>query len=437
MGLGTEKYYNNQDMHTITPEDVRKKLIINPGTLYLDFTASGLGYEPIERRMHEVLQRYANTHSEVGAHAVATTEAYNAARASLRVSLQIADDAVVLPVGTGVTAAIKKFQEIIGIYIPPATRKRFAVHAGGTRRPLVVVGPYEHHSNELSFREALCDVVRVPLDGCGCTNMRALTQILAENAGREIIGSFSAASNVTGLLSPLQDIHACIRACGGILCVDAATYSAHGNVPADIYDALFLSPHKLIGGPGSCGILVIKRRLYDSALSPTFAGGGTVSYVSRTSQVYAADIEMREDAGTPGILQCIRASEAYALRNMVGLAVIEARECALREYVLHHFGRMPEVVLYSSTTLPSVPIFSFNVQGRSPYAVAEALSTKWGIQTRAGCSCAGPYAHDILGLEDNVVADEKPGWVRVGFTYIHTLQDVDYFFSSLKKVIAQ
>lgn len=423
-------------MTQVTPEEVRKKLIIDPTVLYLDFTASGLGYEPIESRVREVLRTYANTHSEVGAHARATTEAYARARASLRESLALSDDMLLFPSGTGVTGAIKKFQEIIGIYMPPATQKRFSFSSRDTQKPLVIVGPYEHHSNELTFREALCDVVRVPLSHDGGVAIEALERILEKHKDREIIGSFSAASNVTGICTPLTVISEHIRAQGGIMCVDAATYSAHGNVPSDVYDALFLSPHKLIGGPGSCGLLVLKKQLYDATLPPTCAGGGTVSYVSRTSQVYTDDSEAREDAGTPGITQLIRAAEAYALRNAIGLEVIAERERALRAYALGQFVHMPQVTLYSSPVLPSVPIFSFNVQGMSPYTVAEKLSSEYGIQTRAGCSCAGPYGHDLLGLDDVAHREgEKPGWVRVGFTYIHTTKDIDYFFASLKRVM--
>jgi selenocysteine lyase/cysteine desulfurase len=422
-------------MNTVTPEAVRAQVIVDPGVLYLDFTASGLGYLPIEHRLHEVLYTYANTHSEIGTHARATTQAYTDARASLKVSLGLSGDTVVLPAGTGVTGAIKKFQEVMGIYIPPATKKRLG-KVDGARKPLVIVGPYEHHSNEVSFREALCDVVRVPRAPDGSVDMSVLERILHEHQGREIIGSFSAASNVTGICAPLPEISARIRACGGVMCVDAATYSAHGNVPEEVYDALFLSPHKLIGGPGSCGLLVMKKRLYDPSLAPTFAGGGTVSYVSRTTQVYADDVEAREDAGTPGIMQLIRAAEAYALRNAVGLEVIQERERVLRTYALERFARVPRLTLYSSVSLPSVPIFSFTVEGKSPYAIAEELSVAHGIQTRAGCSCAGPYGHELLGLEDGVVGEEKPGWVRVGFTYIHTTDDVDRFFSALVQVVS-
>jgi selenocysteine lyase/cysteine desulfurase len=180
----------------------------------------------------------------------------------------------------------------------------------------------------------------------------------------------------------------------------------------------------------------MKKRLYDEALPPTFGGGGTVAYVSRTSHAYLDDCEAREDAGTPGILQLIRAAEAYALRNAVGLEVIHEREEKLGVYVHERFSSLSGITLYSSRTLPSVPIFSFNVEGMSPYTIADILSREYGIQTRAGCSCAGPYGHDLLGIQDGEVSNEKPGWVRVGFTYIHTERDVDYFFSALNKIVA-
>ncbi len=426
-------------MNSISTESVRKNIIIENDTLYLDFTASGLAYKPIEDKILQLLKTYANTHSRVGKNANATTLAYARARESLRKTLAIGDDAYILPTGTGATGAIKKLQEILGLYIPPATRKRYNVSINS--KPLVIVGPFEHHSNELSWREALCDTVRIRLNTYGAIDLNHLAELLNKHKNREIIGTFSAASNVTGLLNPIEEIYKLIKEYDGIMCVDAAALSAHANVSAKFYDALFLSPHKLIGGPGSCGLLVIKKDLYDKSLPPTFAAGGTVSYVSRSDHFYEDNVEVREDAGTPGILQLVRASLAYELRNLIGIKAIQEEEEMLHKLILQNLSKLEGVEIYSHKTLPSLPIFAFNIIGLSPYVVTKHLSDEFGIQTRAGCSCAGPYGHDLLGLEDsndtkiNKGSYKEFGWVRASFSYIHTEKDIKYFINALKSII--
>lgn len=414
-------------------EHIRKNIILKNGIYYFDFTASGLAYKPIEDEIIKVLETYANTHSISSSNAFKTAEIYENSRRELKYFLDLDDSFYLFACGSGATGAIKKFQEILGIYAPPALKKRYKLKPD-ENSPLVVLGPYEHHSNEVSFRQALCEVERIRLDKNGGIDFNHLEQILKINVGREIIASFSMASNVTGILSDYRKIYTLVKSYGGIVAYDAASFSAYANIDCDYFDALFLSPHKLLGGVGSCGLLAIKK-VIANADEPTFAGGGTVSYVSKNYVVFAKDSEQLEEAGTPPILGLIRANLAYKLRNEIGFETIYENESELGVYFEERMAEIPELTCYCSNGLKHLPIFAFNVTGVSPYELAKVLSREFGIQTRAGCSCAGPYGHDLLHLKEDALFTHKPGWVRAGFHYTHTLKDVDYLIEAIKSSI--
>ena len=419
----------------VSIDEIRKNIILKKGVRYFDYTASGLAYAPIERKIAKYLKTYANTHSESASNALKTQKRYEKARQSLKDALGLDERFYLISAGCGSTGAIKKFQEIMGIYLPPMSANRLGEEAvKGANLPLVIISPYEHHSNEVSLREGLCEVVRIPLSKSGEINFGRLDQLLKINSKREIIGSFSAASNVTGIISDYKKIYVMMKRYGATVAFDAASFSSHDNLDADYFDALFLSPHKLLGGVGSCGLLAIKKELVKSD-KPTFAAGGTVSYVSRSSHFFAPSVERAEEGGTQHVMGLIRASLAYELRNEVGLDVIKSREDELARQFCEGLDKIPEVVSYCPRGVPRLPIFAFNVKGVSPYDFAEALSKDYDVQTRAGCACAGPYGHDLLGLKDNQKFDQKPGWVRVSLHYSHTQKDVAYLLKAIKKTI--
>lgn len=411
---------------------IRKNIIKDKNILYFDYTASGQAYKPIEQTILALLKTYANTHSEVASSALATSAHYAKAREDLKKALEIDERFYLFPCGTGATGAIKKFQELMGIYIPPKTLSRFTCKPKNL--PIVFVGPYEHHSNELSFREGLCEVIRIPLDAHEKIDTDYLEKMLQKYHKHEIIASFSVASNVTGIVSDYRSLYTLIKAHGGILCLDAAAASPYINIDCRYYDALFLSPHKLLGGVGACGILVMKKALCTQS-KPTFAGGGTVGYVSRTTHQFLSDKEMIEDAGTPAIIQLIRASLAYNLRNEIGLDTIAKLEEELKFYFGSRVREIEGVKLYCKYAQEKLPIFSLNFEGVNPYDISRYLSEHFGIQTRAGCSCAGPYGHDLLSLEDGQSFDEKPGWLRITIHYTHTKKEIEILLKALKEAL--
>ncbi|PUE65735.1 aminotransferase class V-fold PLP-dependent enzyme [Arcobacter caeni] len=403
---------------------------------YFDYTASGLAFRQIENRIHDVLETYANTHSKEASNADKTTNYYELARSSLVKNLELTDDFAILPSGYGTTAAIKHFQELMGLYIPPATKKRFALQINKRTAPLVIVGPYEHHSNEVSFREAFCEVKRINLDKDGLIDLNHLKVVLEENKNREIIASFCVASNVTGIITPYEEISKLLRTYNAVVCFDAAASSPYMNIPCHLYDALFMSPHKLLGGPASCGLLVIKKSLVDTTIAPSFSGGGTVEYVNKTSQTYKKGIEEREDAGTPPILQFIRASLAYQLRNEIGFELIKKQKDELKEYFISELKKIPNCEIYGNQEASNIGIISFNIKGLNPYELCNRLSLENNFQTRAGCSCAGPYGHDLLGIEE-LDMNNRPGWVRVSIHFSQTKQEIQNLVDGIKKISFQ
>lgn len=401
---------------------------------YFDYTASGLAFRQIENRIFDVLETYANTHSKEASNADTTSNYYELARKNLAKSLELNDEFAILPSGCGTTAAIKKFQELLGIYIPPATVKRFGITVAKKKLPLIIVGPYEHHSNEVSYREALCEVIRIKLTNDGLVDLVQLKEVLQENMHREIIGCFCIASNVSGIITPYEEISKLIKRYGGKVLFDAAASSPYINVPCELYDALVLSPHKLLGGPGSCGLLIIKKDLIDTSIPPSFAGGGTVEYVNKDLQLYQKDVEIREDAGTPPILQFIRASLAYQLRNEIGFDFIKNRKNELKEYFISELKEIPNCIIYGNQEVENIGIVSFNIKGLSPYDLCNNLSSTDSFQTRAGCSCAGPYGHDLLGIKELDI-NNRPGWVRISIHFSQTKEDIKNLIESIKKIV--
>lgn len=413
--------------------DLKKDIILKKNVLYFDFAASALALKSVEKQILKILQSYANTHSDSSLNSFITQKLYEEARLKIKKSLALSDEFALIACGTGSSGAIKKFQELLGIYVPPVLKEKYFARVKKQSLPLVLVGPYEHHSNELSFREGLCECIRIPLNANGEIDFNVLEHILEQNQKRQIIASFSLASNVTGILSDFKHICKLVRAYKGIVAFDGSSFIPYRDIACEFYDALFISSHKLLGGVGACGLLAIKKSL--CGLKPSFAAGGTVGYVSRTSQCYLCNEEALEEGGTPGILQLIRASLAFEVKESATRLKRHKKEKTLREYFFQKLELVPNVKIYAGNLKERLLIFSFNIEGISPFDLAFELSKKFHIETRAGCACAGPYGHDLLGLKDDEKLDYKPGWLRVSLHYTHEKEDIDYFFEALKQSI--
>lgn len=401
---------------------------------YFDFTASGLCVENVDAEMSLISTKYANTHSRDASLSSYMNDCWDSARKSLFQTLDISSlEFEIIPTGFGSTAAIKKFQELIGIYVPPKVKKRCNLSI--IDKPVVLIGPYEHHSNDISYRESIAEVQRLILNEEGNICLIDLEEKLYQNEHRETFVCISAASNVTGIITDIAKISELARKYKAFVCVDAATSSPYMNIPCSFYDAMFLSPHKAIGGPGSTGLLVIRKSLVDLSLPPTFGGGGTVCYVNSEEHYYEGDLHVREIAGTPGILQFIRAAKAYKLRNDFGLDKIKSIKKNLHHYFVEELLKIKGVTIYGNMETENIGICSFNIDGFSPYDLCSELSSKYQIETRAGCSCAGPYGHILLGLPNDPNISPDVGWLRVSIHFTHNKTDLDYLLTALKEIV--
>jgi selenocysteine lyase/cysteine desulfurase len=429
---------------------------------YADYTASGRSVTFVEDFIRtEVLPRYANTHSESSGTGRQTTALREDARRTIRDAVGGDDETVVIFCGSGSTGAIDKLIGILGLRIPAALEDRYQLtaHIPADQRPVVFVGPFEHHSNELLWRESVADVVTIPEDSDGHLSVAALTEALAAYADRPLkIGSFSAASNVTGIVTNTHTISDLLHANGALSFWDCAAAAPHADIrmydtcdthPGAYKDAVFMSPHKFVGGPGTPGVLVVRRSLLANRV-PTVPGGGTVDYVNTLEHHYIADPAHREEGGTPAIVESIRAGLVFGLKSAVGTDVIREREAAFLERAMASWLANPNITVLGEPNAERLSIVSFVVRrdgGRYLHHnfVVALLNDMFGIQARGGCSCAGPYGHRLLGIdldrshrfEREIIAGcegIKPGWVRVSFDY--TLSDtvVDYIIEAVNQV---
>ncbi len=429
---------------------------------YADYTASGRALSFLEDFIRdEVLPRYANTHTESSGTGLQTTRLREDARAIIRDAVGGNDETVVIFAGSGCTGAIDKLIGVLGLRIPSPLEDAFNLsdRIPADRRPVVFIGPYEHHSNELPWRESIADVVPIPADADGHIDLALLEAELRRHEERPLkIGSFSAASNVTGILSDTVAISSLLHRHGALSFWDfaaAAPYIAiemcgpEGGDPLGYMDAVFLSPHKLIGGPSTPGVLVVRRELLTNRV-PDVPGGGTVAYVNSTDHQYLSDPVHREEGGTPAIVEAIRAGLVFQLKEAVGVEVIRAHEDQYLRRAVERWRAEPGIEILGNLDAERLSIVSFVVRAPSGkylhhnYVVA-LLNDLFGIQSRGGCSCAGPYGHQLLGIDlDRSHEFEreitrgcegiKPGWVRVNFNYFLSDAVVDYVIEAVRLV---
>jgi selenocysteine lyase/cysteine desulfurase len=429
---------------------------------YADYTASGRSLDFIEDFIRDaVLPRYANTHTESSGTGLATTRLREDARRIIRDAVGGTADDLVIFCGSGATAAVNKLIGILELRIPAGLdeRYRLADRIPDGERPVVFVGPYEHHSNELPWRESIAEVVVIAADADGHIDLADLERQLMRHAQRPLlIGSFSAASNVTGILTDTAAVTRLLHAHGALSFWDYAAAGPYvpirlgGSGPGagDHKDAVFLSPHKFPGGPQTPGVLVVRRDLVRNSV-PTAPGGGTVAFVDPIGHRYLDDPVAREEGGTPAIVESIRAGLVFALKQAVGTDLIAAREERLWRHVLRRWADSTGIEVLGSLQAARLSIISFRIRHGTQYLhhnfVVALLNDLFGIQARGGCSCAGPYGHRLLAIgptRSHALREEighgcdgvKPGWTRVNLNYFISAATADYIAAAVELIAA-
>jgi len=427
---------------------------------YADYTASGRSIGFIEDFLRaEVLPRYANTHTESSGTGLQTTRFREDARRIIADACGAGPEDAVVFCGSGATSAIHKLVDVLNLIIPPDLDQQWKLseQIPAEARPVVFIGPFEHHSNELPWRESIADVVTIHEDSDGHVDLAELERELVKYASRPLrIGSFSAASNVTGIATDTNAVASLLHRHGALSFWDyaaAAPYvdmsmKAPASDPLAYKDAIFISPHKFIGGPGTPGVLVAKRALFKNRV-PAMPGGGTVKYVNEVEHRYDDVVEHREEGGTPAIIESIRAGLVFQLKGAVGVPSIREREHSFIRRAIARWQKVPNLEILGNADAERLSIVSFVVRHGKRYVhhnfVAQLLNDLFGVQARAGCACAGPYGHRLLGIDlERSRSFEreimrgcegiKPGWVRVNFNYFISETVFEYVLDAVEIV---
>ncbi|WP_071394211.1 aminotransferase class V-fold PLP-dependent enzyme [Bacillus tuaregi] len=421
--------------------------------LYADWAASGRLYMPIEEKILQQFGPYvANTHTETNITGKSMTWAYREAKTIIKKHVHAAENDVLLFEGSGMTGAICKLQRLLGLTLHETYKNRTKLN--DCEKPVVFITHMEHHSNQISWEETMTDVVIVPPDAHGNVSPMMLENMIKQYGDRPLkIGSFTACSNVTGIITPYHQLARVMHQYGGICFVDFSASAPY--LPIDMHppcelqhlDGIFLSPHKFLGGPGTMGVAIVSEKILHSKI-PDRPGGGTVNWTNPWGEKsYLSPIEEREDGGTPGFLPAIRTALAIRLKEEMGTENILAQDQNLYQLLFSQLRHNEKLILLDGPPSERLPIVSFYVEGLHHQLVAKLLNDVYGIQVRAGCSCAGTYGHYLLQIDrqhSQFITNEidkghhliKPGWVRLSLHPTMTEQDVTYIAHAIEDIVS-
>jgi selenocysteine lyase/cysteine desulfurase len=419
--------------------------------IYTDWTASGRLYRPIEEKMlHDFGPFIANTHTETSFTGSAMTMAYHKARNIIKKHVNASENDVLITEGSGMTGVVNKFQRILGLKVSENLKEY--TNIPDILKPIVFITHMEHHSNQTSWLETIADVEIIPCQESGLICFDSFEKLLIQYKERPIkIASVTACSNVTGIRTDFHKIAKRIHLYGGLCFVDFACSAPYVNInmhpeETDSYlDAIFFSPHKFLGGPGTTGVLIFNKKLYKNMV-PDNPGGGTVSYTNPWGDHdYIDDIETREDGGTPGFLQTIKIALSIKLKEKMGVEKMLAREHEINTVIFDKLSKIPNLTILAGQHENRLGVFSFYIDNVHFNLIVKLLNDHFGVQTRGGCSCAGTYGHFLLhvdqhtskNIEEKIIDGcliERPGWIRMSIHPTLTDKEVLFICESIKQV---
>ncbi len=420
--------------------------------IYADWIASGRLYHPIEEKIiHTFGPFVGNTHSESSITGVLMTSAYHAAQKIIKEHVNAGPNDIIISAGFGMTAVVNKLQRILGLRVPEKFRD--CIEIKEEDKPIVFITHMEHHSNQTSWLETICDVKIIEPNEEGLIDLDNLRSRLEEYKNRKLkIGSFSAASNVTGIRSNYHALAKIMHENGGLCFIDFAASAPYVEIdmhPEDSLeklDAIYFSPHKFLGGPGTSGVLIMDKEL-DTSKVPDHPGGGTVDWTNPWGEhKYINDVEAREDGGTPGFLQTIKTALCINLKEKMGINNILKREEELVKISFEEFSKLPKVHILAHNIEDRLGVLSFYIEDIHYNLIVKLLNDRFGIQVRGGCSCAGTYGHYLLHVDptrsSNITEkisqgdlSEKPGWVRMSLHPTMTNDELFIILTAVKEII--
>ena len=434
------------DQQFLTPYG-KKKII------YADWIASGRLYQPIEDKIARTFGPFVgNTHTETSVTGTTMTAAYHFAHSYIKEHVNAGPDDVIMTPGFGMTAAINKFQRILGLRVPEGFKD--SIRLPENKRPVVFVTHMEHHSNQISWQETIADVVVIPPNKDGVVDLNIVEDYIKKYKNREQkFGAFSACSNVTGIQTPYHQLASLMHQYDGYCFIDFAAsapyveINMHPDNPEERLDAIFFSPHKFLGGPGASGVLICNAEFCKKNKIPDHPGGGTVDWTDPWGGVkYMENIEMREDGGTPGFLQAMRTALTIKLKEKMNPSQMLKREEELLAIAFRELRKIPGIQILADNVEHRLGVVSFYFKDIHYNLIVKLLNDGFGVQVRGGCLCAGTYGHFLLNLTpeesrrltallDSGDWSQKPGWVRLSIHPTMTDEELLLVIDALKEIV--
>jgi selenocysteine lyase/cysteine desulfurase len=453
-----EKYFESFRKNTIGKGQTFCSPSGEKEIIYADWTASGRGYQPIENCLqNEVIPFFGNSHTQASITGTRMTKAYEEAKVVIKDHVHASHEDALIFCGSGMTSAVNKLQRLLGLRMPEQLVSYMSVgklEIDETLRPIVFVTTMEHHSNHISWLETIATVEIIAQTNDGQVDLAHFEKLLSKYKHRKNkIAAVTACSNVTGIQTPYHDIARLIHAHNGLCFVDFASAAPYVQIDMhpdeeDAYlDAIYFSMHKFLGGPGTPGVLIMNQKIYNNTV-PDHPGGGTILYTNPWGErVHVADVESREDGGTPPVLQGIKAAMCIRLKEAMGVRNILQRENEILSIAFSCLLKIPNVIVLQRDNRKRLAIIAFIVKDAPYNLIVKLLNDKFGIQARGGCSCAGTYGHDLLNVDQatshkirNAILSgdmsSKPGWIRISFHPTMTNQEIEFIMDAIEATAA-